>query len=131
MFANAPNAAIDSSRRLRQRGPQPVSYAQNVEDDSGYDAEDNLEAARHSDYASAVSPESYSDDRGAAPGIPQQPEHVARKRAKQACDYCRAKKCKARPNARRIANVSAQGSLSARSVERMRSFATSHCITER
>ena len=103
MFANAPNAAI-SSRRLRQRGPQPLSYAQNVEDDSGYEAEDNFEAAKHSDYASAMSPESHSDDRGAAPGTPQQPEPVARKRAKQACDYCRTKKCKARPNGRRIAN---------------------------
>jgi hypothetical protein len=100
MFANTPNAPRDSSRRLRQRGPQQLSFTQNVEDelDSGYDGEDNLEPKRN-DHPSAPSPESYftsaDNDEVAIPVEPDEP--VARKRARQACDHCRAKKCRARP----------------------------------
>jgi len=130
MFANAPNAPLDSSRRLRKRGPQQLPSTQNVEDDldSGYDGEDNLEPSRN-DHPSAPSPESYftSADNDEVP-IPDEP--VARKRARQACDHCRAKKCRARPNDRRIANYfSAVEIRSVRNAERHRNFVTSLCTT--
>jgi hypothetical protein len=133
MFANASNAPLDSSRRLRQRGPQQVPVTQNVEDelDSGYDGEDNLEPRRN-DNPSAPSPESYftSADNDEGPITVEPAEPVARKRARQACDYCRAKKCRARPNATGIANYfSAVESHSARNAERPTSFVIFLSIT--
>jgi len=127
-----PTAPVDSSRRLRLR-PQAASYPDKTENvsDSGYDAEDNLEVTNASGQTSALSPESYftsADNEDSHPAVPEQAEPVARKRARQACDYCRAKKCRARPNARRDANnFSVVESLSVKSVERHTNFVTFLC----
>ena len=124
-----PTSLLDSPRRLRDRNQQTVSYPQNMDEEvpmdlSGYSAEDNLErATKDSGTASVPSPESSfsssEHDEHASPSLPEQPEPVARKRAKHACDYCRTKKCRARPNASHIINFSAAENLNVRSVGRM------------
>jgi len=133
-------ATNDRARALRRRrGAISGSYEDdrkefNSVDDSGYDGEDNLELTHHfSDLPNATSPESYftSADNEEQTFHSELTEPVARKRAKKACDYCRAKKCKARPNIKRVANVSALVNHSAPNVGRANSFVTSRSIPER
>lgn len=98
MFSASPH---ESPHRLRRRLSQNVAYFQgNDEDllneDSGYDAEDSLEAAaKSSGNPSVASPgsleSSLGHDERRASSLLENAEPVPRKRAKHACDYCRTK----------------------------------------